>query len=184
MLDHLGIAARVGRQQVYGNPIGCFARSCQKAGGALVASGTLSRAHLGVDARAYERMDEGERPGGIEDRHLGERVGGVGGFVVVEVGELCCECRFGTLSEHGHSASEGDAAGWQPSQAGAHRSADAVRAQLAGQAGVLATRRDSSPRELAEELQEQERIAAGGQLAGGDECSDRGQRPGTVMRAS
>ena len=94
----------------------------------------------------------------------------MGGFVDVEVGELCCEYRFGTLSEHGHSASEGDRAGWQPSETGAHRSADALRAQLAGQTGVLATRRDSAPRELAEELQEQERVAAGGQLAGGDEC--------------
>ena len=163
---------------MYGNPIGCLASICQKVGGALVASGTLSRTHLRVDTRAHERMDEGERPDGIENRHLGERVGSAGGFVAVEVGEPCRKYRYGTVSEHGHSASECDGAGWQSPEARTHRSADTLRAQLAGQIGVLATWNDFAPRELAEELQEQERVAAGRPLARGDEdrVGFRGQR--------
>jgi hypothetical protein len=55
-------------------------------------------------------MGEREWPAGFENCRLGECVGGVGGFVVLEVGELRCEDRLGPVAEHGHSASEGDTA--------------------------------------------------------------------------
>ena len=184
-VDRLRIAAGMGRQEVDGDPIRCFARGAQQAGGALVASGTLPSAQLGVDARAHERVDERERPAGLEDHRLGQRVGGAGGFVAVEVGELAPPgAGSARVAEHGDRASERGAAGRQAPQTGAHGSADTLRAQLAGQAGVLATRRDSAPLELAEELEEQERVAAGRPLAGSDEARIglRGQQ--TEPRAS
>ena len=169
-VHRLRIAAGMGRQEVNGNPIRCLARTCEQAGGALVVSGTLLRAQLGVDARAHERVDERKPPAGLEDHRLGQSVGGAGGRVVVEAGELRCEGRLGRVAEHGDGASEGGALRWQAPQTSAHGSADALRAQLAGQAGVLATRRDPPPVELAEELQEQERVAAGRPLASSDEA--------------
>jgi hypothetical protein len=168
-VHRLRVAAGTGRQQVNGNPFRRLARTCEQAGGALVVPGTLLSAQLGVDARAHERVDE-RKPAGLEDHRLGQSVGGVGGRVVVEAGELGCEARLGRVAEHGDGASQGGAAGRQAPQTSAHGSADAMRAQLAGQAGVLATRRDPPPAQLAEELQEQERVAASRPLASCDKA--------------
>ena len=183
-VHRLRIAARMGRQEVNGNPIRCRARTCEQAGGALVVSGTLLRAQLRVDARAHERVDERKLPAGLEDHRLGQSVGGAGGRVAVEAGELRCEGRLGRVAEHGDGASESGAPGWQAPQTSAHGSADAVRAQLAGQAGVLATRRDPPPVELAQELQEQERVAPGRPLASGDEARIGLSGRAAVLRAS
>ena len=162
--------AGTGRQQMYGNPVRCLARTGEQAGGALVVPGTLLRAQLGVDAGAHERVDERKPPAGLEDHRLGQGVGGARGRVLIEAGELRCQGRLGRVAEHGDGASQGGAARWQAPQTGAHGPADAVRAQLAGQAGILASRRDPPPVELAEELPEQERVAAGRPLASSDEA--------------
>jgi hypothetical protein len=115
-------------------------------------------------------VDERTPQAGLEDHCLGQSVGGARGRVVVEARELRRQGQVGRVAEHGHGASEGGAAGWQAPQTSAHRAADAVRTQLAGQASVLAARRDPPPVEFAEELPEQERVSAGRPLARGDEA--------------
>src|SRR4029450_2708681 len=89
---------------------------------------------------------------------------------VSEAGELRRQDRLGRVAKHGDGASEGRASRWQGPQTSAHGSADAVRAQMAGQAGVLAPRRDPPPAELAEQLSEQEGVSTGRPLASGDEA--------------
>ena len=75
-----------------------------------------------------------------------------GSSVFVEPRKLCGQGWLGRIAEHGDRSSEGGADGWQPTQTCAYRPADALGAQLAGQASVLAARRDAPPLELAEEL--------------------------------
>ena len=89
---------------------------------------------------------------------------------LVEPGKLRCQAWFGRIAEHGDRASEGGASRWQAPQTSANGPADALRAQLARQSGVLAARRDPAPAELAQQLQEQERVAPGRPPARGDEA--------------
>jgi hypothetical protein len=105
-------------------------------------------------------VDERKPPARLEDLRLGQSVRGPRGLAVVEAGKLRCKGRLGRVAEHGDGPSEEGAAGWQAPQTSAHGPADAVRAQLAGQACILAIRRDLSPVQLAEQLPEQERVAA------------------------
>jgi hypothetical protein len=113
-------------------------------------------------------VDE-RKPAGHEDRRVGQHPRGNRGLVDVETGKLPGEARLGRVAEHRDRTSERRAARWQTPQTRSHGSADALRAQLAGQGRVLATRRDPFPGELAEELHEQERDTAGRLPAGGDE---------------
>ena len=162
------------------------ARSAEQAGSVLVVSRTLSSAQFGVDARAHQWVDEDKLPVGFEDDRFRESVGGTGSGVLVEPGELCREGWLGRIAEHGDRSSQGGADVWRPPQTCAYRPADALGAQLAGQASVLAARRDAPPLELAEELPEQERVAAGRPVAGyaGDEAWVGFERRAAALRTA
>ena len=162
------IAGRLGGQQMLGCVLLPRRLAVHQLGRAAVRQRALGDRELLVDARAHERMDEGQRPVGLEDPRRHQRVRRFGRLGEVELGQGGRARQLGAL-EHRHRAGEarrgrGQATQAQLDPAARRARADRLDARRRPRVGAHALRADGL-----DQLADEERRAAGGAVARGRE---------------
>ena len=169
----------LGRQQVDGDPIRCLARTLS-AGGQRARGFGHAPESSARSRRSSARAGGRTQAGGRARESAASASASAAWEASSSSRSASCAARAG--SAQSPSTATARARAMQPGGRRLRRARTArptpCELSWLGQAGVLATRRDPPPLELAEELQEQERVAAGRPLAGGDEARIglRGQR--------
>ena len=165
LLEHVDdprLAARRRVHELRGHRSRAGAATAQQPGGALVGERALVCGHVLVDGRADQRVRERRRR--LVGEHLGadQLVGGDHGGGVVEAGELGDERERGGIAEHGGRVRHRRrvaAQAAEPHEHGARRGARRDRGDLRDVGGV---RRDALGAQRLGQLDQQQRVAAGG----------------------
>ena len=110
------IAGRLGGQQMLGRVLLARRLAVHQLSRAAVRQRALGDCEFLVDARAHERMDEGQRPVGLEDPRRHQRVRRFGRLGEVELGQGGRARQLGAL-EHRHRAGEARRGRGQATQA-------------------------------------------------------------------
>jgi hypothetical protein len=173
-VDRPGVAAGRRMEQLGGDLLDAGALVAQHARGPLVLQRALGGRQLVVDGVADQRVDEAERRLLAQDLRLDERAGDGGDRALVAAGEGGHGGQRGALPEHGDGACDRAGVLRQPPQPYEHRRRRGARADGADDVDVLRGGRDALGLERAQELAQQQRVAAGGVVAGGAEQRVRG----------
>ena len=138
--------------------------------GARVEVGALEQRDVVVDRRADDGVDEGERVARGEHLRAHEQRRGLVGGRRVEPGELGRGGEAGAVAEDGHGARERHGPGGQAREAQQHDARDPARAERGDALRLARGRRDPLGGDLAQQLAHQQRVAGGGEVAGGAEA--------------
>jgi hypothetical protein len=169
-VHHPVLAARRRHQELRRDVVGRGAHVEQHPRRTCVLELALARRQLAVDGVADERVHEVERGLGAED--VGAREGGdlLGRLGLVELRVHGHGPQLRALAEHRHRARDRPRGARQAREAQQHRARDRARADLADHVDVAGIGLDPLGLERADELAEQQRVAAGRLHAGGLEA--------------
>ena len=174
-------------------------RSGKQLGRALVLKLALRLRHFVVDGCAHQRVHEGERALGLEDLRSRQRrrPRAGGSFVEARQRGHCGNVR--AVAEHRRRPRHPYGLLRKPSQSGEHRPRHRPRSEVGDQVHVRCVRAHPLGIQRLQELVEEQRISAGGGMAGGREplvrvcaepftneirCGERAQRCGRIETVS
>ena len=172
LLEHLGdprLAGPRGLEQLGRDRVAARAGVVEHPRGARVAQLALAGRQLLVDRAAHQGMDEAQRRLGREDLGPGEGRQALADRRPVEPGQRGHRRQVGAVAEHGDGGGDLGRRGRQPGQAHEHGARDGVRADVADHVEMARVGRHAVGVQRGEQLAQQQRVAAGGAVAGGAE---------------
>ncbi len=138
----------------------------QHAGGARVQQLALAERQAVVDGVAHERVHEAGRRLGAQDLGARERGHRARDLRLVEAGDAGHRGQVGALAEHGDGARDRRGLARQPREPQQDRARDGARADRAHDVGVRGVGLDGVGLERVQQLADEQRVAAGGPVAG------------------
>ena len=164
------VGGRRQREQVPRDPLALRAPGREDLRGLNVKRLTLERRDLLVHGAAHHRMNEVERALGRQHVDADQRVGCPVGHRDVRFGDRGHLVERAARAEDRGRAGDRGCLGWQPAQPPADSAADALRSELQHLVRLVRGALDAVIGEFAEELAEEERIAASGSIT---RCAER-----------
>ena len=168
-LQQLGdprLAARGRHEQLRRDLLAGRAVVAQHAGRALVLQLALGGRELVVDGVAHERVHEAQRRLGAQDLRAHERPRRAGHGRLVELGERGDDGQLGALAQHAHRARHRRGVRGEPGEAEQDGAGDGARADGAHGVEVRGVGTDALGLQRAQQLAQQQRVAARGVVAG------------------
>ena len=162
----VGVAAPRRVHELAGDLVQRRAGVAQDARGARVQQLALAERQAVVDGVADQRVHEPGRRLGAQDLGARERRHRARDLGLVEPGDARHRRQVGALAEHGDRAGDGGRLAGQPREPQQHGARDGARADRAHHVGVRGVGLDRFGLERVQELADEQRVAAGGAMAG------------------